>query len=111
MTKRRGGIRPSQPSSNEQSGSAGRKTGTGTSADGKDTGQGRYGQTGLGGSGGGETAGQSRDGQSGDDEAGAGRTAAVRSGVRGSRVRSNRGSGRPDDESENPQKNVDKSKP
>jgi hypothetical protein len=58
---------PAQPSSDEQSGSAGRKSGEGTPADGKDSGQGRYGQTGLGGQPDRKTSGQTRYEQSGPD--------------------------------------------
>jgi len=90
MTKRRDNSTPPQPDSAEQSGSAGRRTGTGTAADGKDSGQGRYGQTG----GGGETGGVARP-----------------DGAHPSKGRSNRGSGRPEDESDHPGKNVEKSKP
>ena len=79
---------PAQPTSTEQSGSAGRKTGDGSNADGKDSGQGRYGQSGLGGKPDREAAGQTRYQQSGPD------------GADQSKLKSNRGSGRPESEAE-----------
>lgn len=56
---------PAQPSSSEQSGSAGRRT-AGKSDPGKDTGQGRYGQSGFGGKDG-DTMGQEQYKKSGPD--------------------------------------------
>ena len=79
---------PAQPTPTEQSGSAGRQTGDGTGADGKDSGQGRYGQSGLGGKQNRETAGQTRYQRSGPD------------GSEQSKVKSNRGSGRPESEAQ-----------
>ena len=72
---------PSQPGSNEQSGSAGRRTDTAGRGLGKSSGQDRYGQSGLGGKGR-ETAGQAKYRKSEAD------------GDPGSRRKSNRGSGR-----------------
>jgi len=80
--------KPAMPSTNEQSGSAGRQTGHGKEEQGKDTGQDRYGQSGFGGkkqeS---ETMGQSSYRQSGPD------------GGEQPNPKSNRGSGRADRES------------
>jgi hypothetical protein len=63
--------KPVQPDPAEQSGSTGRPTGDGTARQGKDSGQGRYGQSGLGGSKDSETAGQAsyrRSGAGADSE-------------------------------------------
>jgi hypothetical protein len=57
---------PKQPTPEEQSGSTGRPT-KGTAGQGKDTGQGRYGQTGAGGGGNRETIGQANYRRSGAD--------------------------------------------
>ena len=62
----KGHTQPAQPSSNEQSGSAGRRTGNDADR-GKDTGQGRYGQSGLGGRQDRETDGQSNYRRSGPE--------------------------------------------
>jgi hypothetical protein len=83
-------AQPAQPSSSEQSGSAGRRTDVTGESRGKDTGQGRYGQSGLGGKRGHETQGQASYRRSGPD------------GGRQSDPRSNPGSGRPDRDSQEP---------
>ena len=75
-----------QPSSDEQSGSTGRRTDPKDLGKDKDTGQGRYGQTGHGGEVNRETAGQKRYQNSGDQP--------------GSKSDSNEGSGTSEDESE-----------
>jgi len=75
-----------QPSSNDQSGSTGRRTDKKNLGRDRDTGQGRYGQSGLGGKVNRETMGQKRYKDSG--------------GQPGSKSDSNDGSGNADDESE-----------
>ena len=85
--RRRDDSTPKQPDTDEQSGSAGRKTENPQVGYGKDSGQDRYGQSGLGGTVDRETAGQS---------------AYRRSGAKGapkSRSQSNAGSGKADPES------------
>jgi hypothetical protein len=62
----KGNHQPAQPDPNEQSGSAGRRTGSDADR-GKDSGQGRYGQSGLGGAQHRETDGQSNYRRSGPD--------------------------------------------
>ena len=62
-----GDARPAQPSSNEQSGSAGRRSDLTDASRGQDTGQGRYGQSGLGGRQHRETDGQARYRRSGPE--------------------------------------------
>ncbi|HET9474992.1 MAG TPA: hypothetical protein VFO82_13925 [Steroidobacteraceae bacterium] len=79
---------PALPSSDEQSGSAGRPTVDGKGEQGKDTGQDRYGQSGLGGKQGVETIGQASYRRSGPD------------GGQIDNPRSNHGSGRADRDSQ-----------
>ena len=57
---KQGRPKPAQPNSDEQSGSAGRRTDTHEDGRTKDTGQDRYGQSGFGGKEGRETMGQSQ---------------------------------------------------
>ena len=85
--KKDGDTQPAQPSSEEQSGSAGRRTDAGEGGRSKDTGQGKYGQTGLGGKKQRETDGQARYRQSGPDGS-------------DTKPRSNPGSGRADNQAE-----------
>jgi hypothetical protein len=62
-----GRVEPVQTDSNEQSGSTGRHTGVDEIAQGKDTGQDRYGQSGCGGNDDTETIGQAAYRKSGSD--------------------------------------------
>lgn len=80
--------KPSQPSSDEQSGSAGRRTDVKDSGRSKDSGQDRYGQSGVGGEHDHETQGQTKYRESGAD------------GKPKGEHDSNRGSGRADREVE-----------
>ncbi len=86
---------PAQPSSTEQSGSAGRRV-AGKSDPGKDTGQGRYGQSGFGGKVSRDTLGQEQFKRSGPD------------GGQDPEPDSNHGSGRADRESQDYRKPPDK---
>jgi hypothetical protein len=87
MAKRKQHQVPRQPASEDQSGSAGRRTDENDRGHDKDTGQGRYGQSGLGGKQERETQGQARYRRSGPD------------GSEQADSESNRGSGRADRES------------
>jgi len=83
-TDKQGHPEPAQPTSDEQSGSTGRRTDARDDGRAKDSGQDRYGQSGFGGQEDSETMGQSRYRQSGPD------------GAQDVVSKSNTGSGRPD---------------